>query len=75
MSGQRPRPENRNAVSCERRVASCDRQAASERLVDDHAIERIAMVEGQARCPDGMQDGDHLDRKAGKLVPEVGREG
>ena len=35
------------------------------------------MVEGRraARMASDCSDGDHLDRKAGKLVPEVGQEG
>ena len=47
-----------------------------ERLRDDRAVERVAVMERQARRGDRIRalDRDRCDREAGKLVPEVGRE-
>jgi hypothetical protein len=77
MNGSEPSSgEDGNAISPEGLVARDDGQAARERLRDDHAVERVAVMERQARRGNRVRefDRDHLDGKRGKLVPEVGRD-
>ena len=69
--------QDRDAVGGEPRVARHNREAPSERLGNDHAIEWIAVVHREAGCGQGIRQVNRKQRQPalGKLVPEVRRKG